>query len=431
MPDMLQTFMRMANLYNPYQPPTEESDIPTQLPVPSQSTYSSPNDYESTIGQPPSTLEAFRQSVLNPPKREHMTYPKSTLAGLTEALKIAAEPSPLEKNRVYVNGKPYQKQSVRIDPVTGEKQFITNVHEPSFGSQVMRAMPAAVSGAVDMLNQPYADQVADFELKNKGLSQAAAAESQMALAQQRQATANAIPERLAQGGRALDIKLMDAQTRQRLAALKDLPDSEKMRLLNENKITVEELRAANQYSLQELKGGQAVEQIGARGKETRANIGAQGAQTLRNIAASGEEARKTKGTPSADAGTTGQLPTQQKVALQSKTQRVLNEHPEWADYVTFNDQGFPVITMPDTHWGPGNSPEDKKTYDAIYNSIYGTGEPAPITTPPAAAKPPATKPPTKGAGKETGKVRVQAPDGSTGTWDLSKGPVPKGFKRIQ
>lgn len=30
-----------------------------------------------------------------------------------------------------------------------------------------------------------------------------------------------------------------------------------------------------------------------------------------------------------------------------------------------------------------------------------------------------------------GKVRVQAPDGTPGTWDLSKGPVPPGFKRIK
>jgi hypothetical protein len=32
---------------------------------------------------------------------------------------------------------------------------------------------------------------------------------------------------------------------------------------------------------------------------------------------------------------------------------------------------------------------------------------------------------------QTGTVRVKAPDGTTGTWDLSKGPIPKGYTQIQ
>lgn len=34
-------------------------------------------------------------------------------------------------------------------------------------------------------------------------------------------------------------------------------------------------------------------------------------------------------------------------------------------------------------------------------------------------------------GGQQGKVRVQSPDGRTGTWDLSKGPIPQGYKRLE
>jgi hypothetical protein len=31
----------------------------------------------------------------------------------------------------------------------------------------------------------------------------------------------------------------------------------------------------------------------------------------------------------------------------------------------------------------------------------------------------------------THKVRVMADDGTTGTWDLGSGPIPKGYKEIK
>ena len=37
----------------------------------------------------------------------------------------------------------------------------------------------------------------------------------------------------------------------------------------------------------------------------------------------------------------------------------------------------------------------------------------------------------KDTGTNKGTVRVRAPDGRTGTWDYSKGPLPPGFKVIQ
>ena len=436
----LQTFMRMMNLYNPQ---TMGGGMPPELPVnnqipltksPTMTDFSMPSyggrppDEEMTAypEESPSTIEAFRQSVLNPPKRTQMTYPKSTLNGFQEALKMLSEPSPEEQNRVYVNGQAYQKQKAYTDPETGERKFITSVKNPSFMRQVLRVMPAAASSATDILNQPYADAVSDWEMKNKGLGAAVSAESQMALAGKRQAETGAIPERLRQGDRALDIKLMDAQTRLRLAQLKDLSDSDKMRLLQEGKISIEELRAANQYSLQELRGeqrtgqitqqgnirsGQIAQQgqirtgqITQQGKIRSGQIEQQGNLTAEQIAQRAEEARKTKQVVPGGVGTIGQLPTQQKVALQSKISRIINEHPDWGEYITINEQGFPEIESPSNAWY--QSGPDKATYDKIYDSIYGA---APVTAP-AAVAPTLAKPVVKPAGKP---APIQTPPPTT------------------
>lgn len=424
MTDMLQTFMRMANLYNPQQ---MGSDMPSELPLqtrPPQIPTHLPYDESVTAPveeEPQSTLEAFRQSVLNPPKRTHMTYPKNTLAGLTEALKIAAEPTPTQQNRVYVNNQPYQKAKVYTDPTTGEKKFIT-AHDPSFMTQVMRAMPAAVSPAVDILNQPYADAVSDWEMRNKGLSAAANAESQMALASQRYANAGAIPERLRQGNRALDIKQMDAETRARLASLKDLSDSEKVQLLQEGRISLEELRASNQYTLQELRGEQRTGQIEQQGQIRSGQIAQQGnirsgqiaqqGQIQKEVAGvRGEEARKTKGTPSANAGVTSQLPTQQIKAYQIKANQLVQDHPEYKDYITIDDNGMVQVEPPTERWY-GHSGPTKEEYDQIVSYLRGGTTAAPVNQPPA--KPQTTAPSTKAPGSsKMPPPKVKAAPGST------------------
>lgn len=444
----LQTFLRMANLYNPEQ--MGEDSMPTQLPVgPRQPqlinrqgpSISTPGAYqqdtpwgnideEVQVGvepEPMSTLEAFRQNVLNPPQRQHMTYPKNTLAGLTEALKIAATPTDYEKNRVFVDGQAHQQVKAIKDPATGQIRYINKYKQPGFMEQVMKAMPAAVSPAVDILNQPYEDAVADWELKNKGFKEAAGAESAMALAQQRTAQAGAIP--VTAGAR-----MMDAQTRARLAQLRDLPDSEKIRLLQEGKVSLEELRQAGQLTLEDKRQTGRVELEGTRqiGRERLEGIKQSGRVSLEEIKSAndteleelrqsgrldlesarqvnreilvrqrGEESRKTKATPSPASGATSQLPTQQKVAMQAKAQQAINENPEWADYISFNEQGFPVITMPDTSWGPGTNPADVQMYNDMYQAIYGQARPgaAPVT-PPATqqATTPAAKPPAKAPG---------------------------------
>ena len=450
----MQQFLRIAGLFGPQDDTNAYEGMPSELPTPlinrqPNAGISMPNAYgdEAEQGFNPramgeedpesSTLNAFRQNVLNPPKRTQMTYPKNTLAGLHKALEIAAEPSPLEKNRVWVNGKAHQKQSVRTDPVTGEKQYITNVHEPSFGSQVMRAMPASISAATDILNQPREDAVSDWELKNKGLKEAIGAESQMALAGKRGAEAGAIPRKLDQGDRALDIREMDATTRDRVSRLKDLPDSEKLRLLQEGKITMQELNSAAAMSRLErggeIRSGQITQQgniragqIAQQGDESRKTVAARGGIQKELARIRGEEARTTKQTPGA-AGSAGSSETQQKVGLQNRTAQVLSQNPEWEDYVTFDDNGFPKIESPNAGGWFGSGP-DKETYDKIYEGIYGAGRAAPV--PPKGKPTTVTTPPKPSAKPNTAQPVPVPPPMTPGIQPIIQSSASTGQYRI-
>lgn len=411
-------FMRMANLFGPQAQSTDTMPLPKPdevINVPNEPVYGSDVPEQVNIGVEPTPLEAFRQSVLHPPEREHMTYPKSTLAGLEAALKIAAEPSPTSRNRVYVDGQAYQKGGVITDPKTGKQRIVTTVKDPSFMEQVLRAMPAAVSPAVDILNQPHADAVTDFELRNKGLKDVIGAESTMELARQRGARADTEPIRA-------NATALNSQTRAYLASLNTMTDAEKIEALQAGRVSLEDLRAANQMKLQETKGTQAIDQIKARGEEQRKNTelqggiqksiqGMRGQQAMQQIGARGEEARKTKETPSPTSGATSQLPTQQKVQMQSNVTRVVNEHPEWKDYISFNEQGFPEIEAPGWFSGP-----TKEEYDQMFEAVYGTSKsdtnkPAPITTKPTTPKPTTAPKSAPKTSDTSGSVVMLTPDG--------------------
>lgn len=426
----LQTFMRMANLYGPQQmsatPPAPE-ELPSRYLI-GQDPYGYDENIDVGVEEPPenATLAAFKQNVLNPPPRPHMTYPDSTLNGLKAALQVAAEPSPLEKNRVYVNGKPYQKQRVYTDPKTGEKKYITDVHEPSFSSQVMRAMPAAVSAGVDLANQPYKDAMADWDLKNKGLASAATAEANMALARQRQANAAAIPERLNQGQQKIDISRMTAEEKARVSKLNTLTDAQKIQLLQEGRISLAELNAAaalereqvrGEYGMerQGLAGRQRLEQIDERGRIEAGHIAQRGTVAERVARVRAEEARKTKaaiGWTNPNAGIAGSYPSQQRIAIQQRASQIVNQHPEWEEFIDIDEEGFPTIEPP-SRFGL-----DENTYNQIYKSIYGIdrsqaiGSPAGVT-PPATAKPPARPAPKGGTPQAGGNIEMITPDGKS------------------
>lgn len=432
MGDMLNSFLRMANLYNPAQ---MGGDMPAELPVgpmqpqlinrqgPSQSM---PGQYppqmdtpwgnidetvEVGVEQDPtvSTLEAFKQNVMNPPKRKHMTYPKNTLAGLDAALKIAAEKSDFEKNRVFIDGDAYQQVRAFKDPNTGEVRYINKYKQPGFMEQVMKAMPASVSPAVDILNQQREDELSDWDLKNKSLGAVAKAESEMALARQRDANAIYQGARPGLEQQKIDISRLTAQERVRLSQLNTLSDQEKLQFLQDGRMSLAEYQAAEALKrVQEQQAGADRRNTAdntAAGERTAAVVAGAGARNAATIAGAnqrnaatiaGANQRNTANINArgATAGATSQLPTQQKVALQNRTQQVISEHPEWAEHVSYNEQGFPVISMPDTSWGVETDPADVEMYNQIYQAIYGQprGGAAPVQAPPAPPAPSATPP---------------------------------------
>jgi len=512
MADNLQNYMRMSNIFNPQQQQqpqfTEDIFAPQQQQMPVIPSNSYPQQMPMPVvpsrqiqqNLPPSTIpsrqfpqlasqalmptaeprdtawDQFQQSVMNPPKREHMTYPDSTLNVYNEALKLASEPTAYDKNRVYVDGKAFQKQKAFIDPATGEQKFLTDVKKPGFFDNTLKAMSAGGTSATDLLNQPYKDAEQDWKLRTEGLKTVATAEANQALAQQRVAQANiGIP---GQTG----ARVMDAQTRARVAALKDLPDSEKLRLLQEGKVTIAEINAAASMDRVNAQQAGAMERVGAQqagatertgmqqagatertgmqqaganqrmdqsqaGQDRRSQASIAGAMERTNAQQAGASSR-TQATIAARAaaGRAGGISESQgKVAQQRIANELIDEMPELEQYITYDQNGFPLIS------------EDLEPADRQFildefssrlgkapSSVGGTtpklpppppvrkAPPATIPQPgPARGTPPPNAPPQAAqqkAGPASGKVRVIRPDGVHGTWDYSKGAIPNGWK---
>lgn len=447
----MQAFQRAYNAFGPQQQQEEQPVANEQIPMLPSPNFDAANipthlPYDENVNaqvepervEDHSTLDAFRESVLHPPQREHYTYPKSTLNGLTKALDVARTPTDYEKNRVYVNGDTYQKARVYTDKVTGEKKYIQQYKQPGFMEQVMKSMPEAVSGATDMLNQPHADNVADWELKNKGLGAAVNAEANMALAGQRNANAAAIPRRLDQKDREIDIKNMDAETRRRLSSLKDLPESVKTQWLIDGRITVAEYNA--QAAMKRVEAQQTgantrtgMQQTGANARNAASITGAKERNDADNKAAgernaatntaglerthaAGDEARKTKGTPSADAGITSQLSTQQKVGHQLRATQAVQDHPGWKNWLSIDENGMVQIEEPSKNWfDPGPT---QKEYDEVVAYLRAGGTtsvspPSTSTVPSGSgskpAIPPAKNPPPR---KDTQSSKPSEPTGA-------------------
>lgn len=427
-------FLRMRNIFGGA-PMGGGGGSPS--PLPSHPTYGS-SDYTAPSGpQLPkydenidvypddSAIGAFKRSVMAGPPGSGFEFPKNTNAGLDAALKIAAEPSPLEKNRYYIGDQAYQKQGVIKDPVTGQKKYVTNVHEPSFMSQVMRAMPAAASPAVDILNAPGQQAEHDWEMRNKWLKEAAGVEKtedvNRSLAAQRYAQAATIPQREQRLGDQGNTRLDQAQQKidqnqqklDHIMSRQDLSDSEKIALTSKYKKEQMNLQGELNQALQETKGGQRMEQIGAkgevdkdiqelRGTQRQEQISATGEQARETVGARGEQARETKAVVPGGAGATSQLPSQQKVALQIKANKAKQEHPEWSRYISTDpNTGMVEIAPPATGYfsrGP-----DKPTYDAMV-AYMSAGGAAPAKEP--AKAPTAAPPPKRGEPVEAGRVKV-------------------------
>ena len=351
-------------------------------------------------------LNEFRRTVLNPPQREHMTYPASMLGSLDAAFKIAATPTDYEKNRVYIDGNAYQQAKQYTDPVTGEVKYINKYKQPGFMEQVLKAVPAGLPGAIDVMNQPHEDAVNDWKLRVEGLQKGAQAEASAALAGQRQAQAAAIPMN------ALS-RRMDSETKARVAMMRDLPDSVRQQMVLDGRASNIEaqqagalqraqlgattqrdiaiLRNMNAIELREMIGDQAMEQlerrgviesgqitqrgqiesghITQRGQIESGHITQRGQLTAEQIDQRGRIEREIAAQRAKDAialkaapGGPGQSQSQQKIALHGRISRIINDMPDAATYITFNDQGFPVIDA--------NNKLDLESRAHLYRLIY-------------------------------------------------------------
>lgn len=223
--------------------------------------------------------------------------------------------------------------------------------------------------------------------------------------------------------RGMDVK-------ERLAGLKDMPDSQKAQLLQEGKITLQEIRDADEMKRLEVSGKQKTGQIEQEGNirkglaETNnaaamSRITKQGENSYKNVVERGNQDRLTKGTP-APGTATAQSETQKKVGLQSRAIQALNTDPTMADVITFNEQGFPVIS------DKADPERQMDAYKILYGTQHGTDVNLPVET---SVKPPSsgidvnkgnkglyqatstlTAPPTASTG---GAVEMYTPDGKS------------------
>ena len=444
----IQDFFRMRNVFGGPQPGYKNQNQ-AQAPLPSRPIPDMNRYYDENIDvypEEPSALDALKRNVMNPPSMP-FEYPKNVNAGLEAALKIAAEPSPLEKNRVYVDGQAYQKNRVITD-AEGKKRYVTDVKEPSFMEQVMRAMPAAVSPAADILNAQAQRPIAEWEMRNKGLATAAniekTEESNRALAAQRYAQAQATPEKLDIQRQGVNVRAYDAETKRQLAGLHDLSDSEKIKLLQEGKVSIQNLKDAAELSQIGAKGEQERQTEGVRQtgrkelegvrQEGREEIqGVRGKQALEQIGARGEQSRQTKVVAPGGAGATSQLPTQQKVGLQLKANQAIQDHPEWEAFISVNpNTGMVEVESPSKTWYGGTSGPDQETYDAMVAYLRGTtpASSKPLPKPPTNVAKPAA-PAAQAAGKQesitktqrnknTGETRTMVSTDGGKTWNVVK-----------
>lgn len=279
----------------------------------------------------------------------------------------------------------------------------------------LQPKPLNVEQAGDVLYLPHERRMVDWENKAKALTAAAniekTLESNRALAAQRRAQAEqGIPALAAQRtARAEDIpqRLQLDRAKHELNQWKTRNPNGKVVAPKGGNITVINPQTGEAIdtgvptgSLTDeerinLTSEKRTEQIGTIGEQQRQTLGQRGEQALKEIAARGTEARKTRATTSGGAGTTSQLPTQQKVAAQLRANQAIQEHPEWADFIEVNPNTGMVQILPagDRWFG---SDLDVDTRNQIIAYLGGA---------PTAKTPTKPGPPVKAA--TTGKVIKQ------------------------
>lgn len=125
-----------------------------------------------------------------------------------------------------------------------------------------------------------------------------------------------------------DTSRFSAETRRQLAELHDLPDSDKLRLLQEGKV-----------SLQNLKDASDMKEIEARGEQSRKTAETRGQQNINAIKERGEQTRLTNsGKPEKELA-----PSQERNKQNNAARELSNTRPDLGKYLSFDQSGNVVI----------------------------------------------------------------------------------------
>lgn len=290
--------------------------------------------------------------------------------------------------------------------------------------------PYDINETKKIMDMPYEQELGDYGNKLKTAQAAASIEQKdradRALTAQRYGSAAKSVASIPQTQQKIDISAdrariagMNAETRARAQALqekiKDLPDSERLRLVQEGQIDLEDLRNAG--AMERVQAQQAgathrteMQQSGATQRERESQAAATGRTEMQQTGANQRQEDKQD---------TGQLPSQQKVRMQLRATQAVREHPEWKNYVTIDSNGM-VQVKPVGGGGFFGGGLDEDTRKQIVDYLNGTGISA-VAPPPevSQSKPPAkptkltNKKPTSPPNTSHGMIQMYAPDGKS------------------
>lgn len=407
------TNTQMTPSFEPQQPQYQSAPDPTFKPYQAPATQ---RPFEPEYNTP--ALDAYMQTVASPPQFQNASKMRMLGTGLLSAL---------------------QRTPDEVQETTNAKGEMSRIVRKGHWD------PFDVEEAGKILNIPNAVHEHDYDVRAKGLSEAARIEgtnlNNQSLRDSRynnMGVANAREGRLTdQGNRKIDIaggQLEVSMAKQRL---------DRWKAENPTGV-IKESKGGNFYVIDPrtgesidtgVDGGSATDQERIRwtGEERLKQIGAQGLNqqaaiqetagyASQHIAEQGAQNRLTKQTPSADAGVTGLLPTQKKQALILKANQLVQLNPSWREWIVEGDDGLPQLTPPgQTIFGRQTGPTLAE-YTKMYKAMYGDPTPEeqlnpPVTAPngPRVTAPTMDKPqaPIYQKNKKTNQVRVSTDGGKT------------------
>lgn len=294
--------------------------------------------------------------------------------------------------------------------------------------------PMDIEESNKILQQPYEQDLADYRNKLAARREGANLERQTltdkSLAAQRQSSAAKNIASIPQAWAKIDIQearirvaAFSAETRARAEqlaeALKDVPESERLKYVQQGRISVEDMHNVAALERVKLQQGGATErtriqQGGALQREREQQTGAlerereqqSGATERTRMQQEGADTRQT------EKQDTGSIPTQQISGQKLDFNKMVRDHPEWSNYVTQDSNGIPQLKTPS--WQYGHPSQD--VYNQMKSYLEGkkpTAKPAkpqaagPANTAPGAARP---------ANVPKDSIEMWAPDGKSTRW---------------